>query len=228
LPEFLLWYDINAHRLKANSVKPFNIPMGSNSEYGTVVRDFKFTGKLPSDITSIAYMVNSNAAGVSESSIAPYVSFMYSANTIKRSGAHESIDVLITEEELATLRANYKKTHELYVKELLEARTKFGANPKDLESRTALAQALRKYIQYPRPKITQSSQLLAPVIPFDVEFTIDGINGFRYGDIIQFSGLPSRYRTNAVFPVIGVTHAVSNDGTWTTAVRCIMRSAIED
>jgi hypothetical protein len=65
------------------------------------------------------------------------------------------------------------------------------------------------------------------VIPFDVEFTIDGINGFRYGDILSFTALPSRYTTNAVFPIVGVKQSVNSEGQWTTTIRCIMRPKID-
>ena len=87
--------------------------------------------------------------------------------------------------------------------------------------------ALQKYIQYPSPDIQLSSEIAAPTIPFEVEFTIDGINGFRYGDVLTFDGLPDRYKKNAVFCVISVTHTVGTDGQWTTTVRCIMRPKID-
>jgi len=89
-----------------------------------------------------------------------------------------------------------------------------------------LRNALRKYIQYPTDKIQQSNKLAAPIFPFDVSFTIDGINGFRYGDVLQFEGLPIRYRINTVFSVINVTHTIGSNGIWTTNVRCIMRPKI--
>ena len=69
-------------------------------------------------------------------------------------------------------------------------------------------------------------QLKAPVIPFDCSFTIDGINGFKYGDVLQFDGLPKRYTANTVYSIVSTTHTVSTNGEWTTQIRCIMRPKI--
>ena len=78
----------------------------------------------------------------------------------------------------------------------------------------------------PTADIQKSQQITAPIFPFTAEFTIDGINGLRYGDVLTFEALPLKYRVNTVFSVISVTHNVSNTGEWTTAVKCIMRPSI--
>ena len=227
--EYLIYYDCNATKFpNTNPVIPFNIPMAANSEYGTVVRDFKFSGKLPQDASNLAYVVSSDPAKVSESDVAPFIAYMYSANTINRSGAHESIDTVITQAELDNIKKTYKETHEKAVTQLKAAKEKFGTDPKNTEFQSELRQCLTKYIQFPSPSIVQTNQLIAPVIPFDVEFTIDGINGFRYGDILAFTALPSRYTTNAVFPIVGVKQSVNSEGQWTTTIRCIMRPKIEE
>ncbi len=67
----------------------------------------------------------------------------------------------------------------------------------------------------------------APIFPFVADFEIDGINGIRYGDVLQFDALPKRYTTNTVFSVIGVNHTVSVDGQWKTSIKTIMRPSIE-
>ena len=94
------------------------------------------------------------------------------------------------------------------------------------EKITKLYKALADYIKIPTPEITKSQQVTAPIFPFTTEFTIDGINGFRYGDVLTFDALPKKYRVNTVFSVIGVSHTVSADGQWTTNVKCIMRPSI--
>jgi hypothetical protein len=227
--EFLVYYDCNATKFpNANPVIPFNIPMGANSEFGTIVRDFKFSGKLPQDAANLAYVVSSDPSKVSESDVAPFIAYMYSANTINRSGAHESIDTVITQAEFDNIKKTYKETHEKAVTQLKAAKEKFGTDPQNSEFQSELRQCLTKYIQFPSPSIVQTNQLIAPVIPFDVEFTIDGINGFRYGDILSFTALPSRYTTNAVFPIVGVKQSVNSEGQWTTTIRCIMRPKIEE
>ena len=84
-----------------------------------------------------------------------------------------------------------------------------------------------QYIKYPTDDIRVSNLLATPMFPFTADFSIDGINGFRYGDVLQFDALPERYKTNAVFSIINVTHNVTVDGEWTTNVKCIMRPNIE-
>ena len=102
----------------------------------------------------------------------------------------------------------------------------YSWNIKDRSGVSALYKALSDYIKMPTDNIQKSQQITAPIFPFTAEFTIDGINGLRYGDVLTFDALPLKYRVNTVFSVISVTHNVSNTGEWTTAVKCIMRPSI--
>jgi hypothetical protein len=201
--------------------------MFANHKNGTVIRDFKFSAKLPSDASSLAYVVNQDPSEIAESDIAPYVAFMYTANTIERTGPNEVISNGITQEDLDNINKIYKDSHTKFLKQYQDALVNFGNKPTLLESRTTLRDALEKHLQYPTLTIKQSNQLNAPVIPFDVEFTIDGVNGFRYGDVLTFDALPTRYKRNAVFSIVSIVHTVGSDGQWTTTVRCIMRPAID-
>ena len=226
LPEFLVYYDAKFTDLSAK-VEPYSVPMFSNHPNGTVVRDFKFSGKLPSDVSSLAYVISNDPSELSESDIAPFVSYMYSANTITRSGSYEAISNIITQEQLDEIKQKYKEAHERYITALKDAKTAFGNDLTNPEKQAAINQALTKYLQYPTPSIQETNQLTAPVIPFEAEFTIDGVNGFRYGDVVTFDGLPTRYKQNAVFSIMGITHTVGTDGQWTTTCRCIMRPNID-
>lgn len=226
IPNCLLFYDVNKVSFDTK-VEPYAVPMFANHKYGTVIRDFKFSAKLPSDASSLAYVVNQDPSEIAESDIAPYVAFMYTANTIERTGPNEVISNGITQEDLNKINEIYKDSHKKFLKQYQEALVNFGNKPTLLESRTTLRDALEKHLQYPTLTIKQSNQLNAPVIPFDVEFTIDGVNGFRYGDVLTFDALPTRYKRNAVFSIVSIVHTVGSDGQWTTTVRCIMRPAID-
>ena len=148
---------------------------------------------------------------------------MYSANTVTRSGRDEAIGNIITDETLLKIEADYKKRHTDYKDELNEiALLNYGKDPND-DTQKALHTSIKNYIQYPTETIRDTNQFKAPVIPFDVSFTIEGINGFRYGDVLQFKGLPDRYTINTVFSIIGINHSVSTQGEWNTEIRCIMR-----
>ena len=65
-------------------------------------------------------------------------------------------------------------------------------------------------------------------VPFPLEFeaTMDGVEGFQFGDTITTSYLPSRYKTagaaKVVFTVTKYEHEISNND-WTTTVTAIMR-----
>ena len=89
-----------------------------------------------------------------------------------------------------------------------------------------MATALINYIKHPSPKLRESGQNIAPLMPFTTDFTIDGINGLYYGNVLMFSGLPTKYTVNTVFSIIGITHTVTADGLWTAAIKCMMRPKI--
>jgi hypothetical protein len=61
----------------------------------------------------------------------------------------------------------------------------------------------------------------------DLEFTIDGINGFKFGDVLNFDGLPKRYTDAFVFTVLGISHSVQTNGNWTTKIKCNPRVRIK-
>jgi hypothetical protein len=226
----LLFYDANKvlNEKTADDVKPYPVPMFANDTRGTIVRDFKFSTKLPDSVKNLSYVLNQDPDKISEQDIAPYMNFMYLSNKVVRTtNSIGNITDTINPDAsniAQTLANKYRDTYLKYQKQLQDAKEDFAKNPSS--NQDALRNALRKYIQYPSDEIEQSNKLAAPIFPFDVSFTIDGINGFRYGDVLQFEGLPVRYRLNTVFSVINVTHTIGSDGIWTTNVRCIMRPKI--
>ena len=225
--ECLLYYDSKKVKDPLNNtpVIPYSVPMFANHPAGTIVREFSFSGKLPSDAANLSYALNQDISEVSESDIAPFLSYMYSANTVERTGPNETIGNLITPEQLEDIKLKYRETHLKYIDELFAAKIKFGNSP-NKDNRISLRDVLKKHIQYPTDDIILSNQTAAPTIPFTTSFTIDGINGFRYGDVLMFDGLPDRYKNNVVFSVLKINHTVSTNGEWKTQIDCIMRPNI--
>lgn len=224
VPEILYFRDANWIGSPESILQKqaYEVPMFANHPTGSIVRDFKFSAKLPSNVQSLMYTLNSSQ-NVSEEQIAPYIRFMYNNAAVSRNGNVET-STYGSKEIVEKLATEYVTLHNKYVNALFEARKEFGQNFSSDEKRVALANALTKYIQYPKPTIEESCVGgIAPVFPFDVEFTIDGINGLRYGDILDFPGLPEKYKTQTTFTIKGITHAVSNSGEWTTRISCIMR-----
>ena len=191
-------------------VTPYSVPMFANHPFGTIVREFSLKARLPENAKNLSYVLNSGD-DISEEDIAPYMNYMYNAKD------PDTVNALI---------ANYKKKHNTNLANLEATRVALGLAPMIPENSQAMYKVLTTYVKYPTDDITKSQQITAPIFPFDAEFTIDGISGFRYGDVLQFEALPTKYRANTVFSIIGITHTVGSDGSWTTLVRCIMRPSL--
>lgn len=228
----LMYYDSHCVFTENNkNVRPYNIPMFANDINGTIVRKFSFSAKIPDSVKNLSFVLNQNPEEISELDLAPYMNFMYNSSNVIRTNNNDGTVTEIqnpdAEKLLNKLKQQYKDKHNKYRKDLETSKENFGKDPKSITSLNELKQALTKYIQYPTDVLTNTNQLTAPIFPFDADITIDGINGFRYGDVIQFNALPARYRTNVVFCIINVTHTVDNNGDWQTKLKCIMRPKFE-
>ena len=208
IPEAVLYADAESIRLQ--EIKPYKIPMFANDPRGTIVRDFQFSAKLPSSVKNLSYVLN-QGTDISTEKIAPYMNFMFNADNV---------------DTMNTIIKNYETTHFKAITELKLAQKRYGLEPQDSDRRKELRNTTSEYLKYPTPDVRKSQQLTAPIFPFDASFTIDGINGLRYGDVLEFSGLPKKYTVNTVFSIIGINHTVSSEGSWTTKVTCIMRPNI--
>jgi len=194
-----------------SKVIAFSVPMFANHPHGTIVEDFQFSAKLPESAKNLSYVLNSNA-NISEEDIAPYLNFMYNGKNV------DAVNKIL---------AQYNAQHVDAAQKLRDAKQKFGRSPNVPTVQAELSLALKRYIQYPTSDIKNSNLLTAPLFPFTVNFTISGINGFRYGDVLTFDGLPEKYRVNTVFSIISISHTVSNTGEWKTQITCIQRPSIE-
>ena len=210
-PSKLMLSDSKYLKSTNETVIPYSVPMFANHPHGSVVREFSFAAKLPESVKNLSYVLN-QGDNVTEEQIAPYMNFMYNAKNATE-----------INKALATYRVKFTEN----IKRLTQAKRNYGLSPGITERRQALYKAVTDYIKFPTDDIKSSQQITAPIFPFEVEFTIDGINGLRYGDVLTFEALPSKYRINTVFSVIGITHTVSTEGDWTTKVKCIMRPSIE-
>jgi hypothetical protein len=209
----LKYYDSNyiGQEDVQKDVEPFSVPMFANHSNGTIVRDFKLSAKLPGRAKQLAYVLN-EGTDISQSDIAPFLSYMYS-NKDK-------------EENVKKLFQTYLNTHHKYLTLLTDAKEDYSHNPTSYKKKNSLRLALQKYLQYPTEEIDKSNLLNTPIFPYDASITIDGVNGFRYGDVLQFNALPYRYRTQTVFSIINISHTVGSSGLWTTELTCIMRPKV--
>lgn len=220
---FLMWN--NTKYIVQPGPQPYYVPMTSNDPYGSVVRDFQFSGKLPSDASHLAYALNQDLTSLSESEIAPFVSYLYAQDS-NDSYRDPNLTAVLKKYEVGTTKSKldekYLEAHTQAIAKMTGSLQTYAEDSSDVNS-AALNVALTNYIKYPLDNFIATSNIAAPIIPFDTSFTIDGINGFKYGDVVAFKVLPTRYVSNTVFSVINVTHTISNEGVWTTVIRSIMR-----
>ena len=227
VPDMLLYYNTNyvgnKENIKEIGVNPYLIPMSSKSSLesipnenksviGSIVTDAKISSKLPDNMKSLAFVLN-EGSDISKSQISPFVTYMY---------ADGSADEPNTQR--GRIAKNYTKKHLEVMKELREAKALLSNDFLDNPSIGRLRDILYKYNQYPTKSIKDTNTLNAPVFIFDAEITIEGIQGFRIGDVVQLPVLPTRYRTQAVFSVIGITHNVDSAGVWRTKLKLVMRA----
>ena len=205
----LLFYDKNRVDLTTN-VEPFEIPMWANNPNGTIVQDFKITTKIPDNVKNLAYVLNQGADEVADSELAPYLNVMYTDD----------------DDTKAKLQQRYRILYQDRLNKLNSAKADFANDPLSIERVNSLQAALVKHLEYPTDDIKNTNQLTAPIFPYEVEFTVPGINGFRYGDVLQFPGIPTRYKEGHVFVIIRIVHTVDSAGTWTTKFNCIMRPKV--
>jgi hypothetical protein len=208
----LLFYDANfaGAANKQQEVVPFSVPMFANHENGTIVREFSIKAKLPGSAKSLAFVLN-DGTDVSEAKIAPFLQFMYQD------------DLTSTNNAVKDMIKDHAEKHIQYLEELNNNKIELSNRPYDATLQGKLKAALIKYIQYPKERISESVLLGSPQFPYEVTFTIDGVAGFRYGDVLTFEGIPKRYRNNTVFSIKDIQHNVDTTGMWTTKISCIMR-----
>jgi len=189
-------------------VTEYTIPMTTT---GTIVHDFQLKASLPDNVSSLSYVLNQDPSRITTQDIGPYINYMYNSN--------DPTKVAEAEQLHANKHAEFKSA-------LTSAKSKFAATMVDTNLQAALDLAQKNYLSRPTPLLKDDIQRIAPIIPFDITFTIDGIHGFRYGDVLTFDVLPKKYKVNTVFSIVGVNHQVSQDSIWTTEIRCIMRPKV--
>ena len=192
-----------------NGVREYTIPM---STAGTVVHDFQLKASLPDNVSSLSYVLNQDPERITTEDIGPYINYMYNSDDPTKVTAAQEL---------------HAKLHNEFKDKLQLAKIQFGESISDTNLQEALDLAQKNYLARPTPNLKEDIQKIAPIIPFDITFTIDGIHGFRYGDVLTFDVLPKKYKINTVFSIVGVNHQISQDSTWTTEIRCIMRPKVD-
>ena len=208
LPNALLYYDTNyLGNLEQDAA--FTIPVFSRAGQGTIVRDFKLDLELPAAYKTSLLGFGGLKAPTKNTSYNPW---LFSD----------------TEEARAKSAEEYKQFHTENLTVLKQSKLQVGKNLDATERQNSLQKALVGYIAYPTSKITDTTKFQRPIWPLNLEFTIDGINGFKYGDVLFFAGLPERYNKQFVFCIKKIKHTISDSGEWTTTISCWSRTRIQE
>lgn len=204
-PSTLLFYDQNYFGPDLQ-IAEFEIPVFSSKSQGTVVRDIKLSYDVPDKYKNLLFGFRSQA--VSPTKVASYNPYLISNSSKAR------------EEE----QEKWKENHEKSLTQLADAKSELTKDIYDKSYIDNLQNALELYVKYSEPSLQESIDQQKPRWLYTLEFTVDGINGFKFGDVLQFRGLPKKYNQDYVFIVDKITHQIDATGQWTTTLNCGTRA----
>jgi hypothetical protein len=202
----MLYYDTQLVSPDA-VVQEFTLPVFANITGATVVRSFTLTSNVPNSIKNMVFGIDSAKTGTQQ--MTAYNPYVFGDSETRQRLAEE-----------------WKINHTAALKDLSDKKYIFAQRPTDSANLDSLQKALEKYITWFTPDINESIKLNKSIFPMDLEFEIDGINGFKFGDVLNFAGLPRRYTDSFVFTVLGIMHSVSDTGEWVTSIKCNPRVRI--
>lgn len=101
------------------------------------------------------------------------------------------------------------------------------AYPLNYDSNGALADDLKKqYITRVNHSTIESDQsdwiIQKPIIPIDLDLTIDGIGGLVPGNLFKIDFLPEIYRKYTYFIIMSINHSITTSG-WSTSMNAKMK-----
>jgi len=205
LPNILIYYDQN-YLGPNKAVSEFEIPAYSSKTEGTVIRDLKLSYDIPEKDRNIIFGFRSS--DISTSKMSAYNPYLIS----------QSPDQKIKQEN------EWMKQHAQSVFVLENAKSDLTTDINDQDLVYKLQDALKGYVKYSKPKLKDSLSTEKPRWLYKLEFTVDGINGFRFGDVFQFRGLPVRNKSSYVFCIDKIVHTVNATGEWTTNISATSRA----
>jgi len=206
----LIYYDTNYVTTGNAPALEFVLPVFATKTGASVVREFSLTSNVPNSVKNMVFGIDSNKTGTQR--VTTYNPYIY-ANAETR----------------IQLAKDWEFEHSQAVYNLAIKKEEIAKKPeKDDQIIKDLKQILEKYVTYFTDDIVKSIGNNKSIFPMDLEFTIDGINGFKFGDVLNFNGLPKRYTDSFVFTVLGIEHTVSTEGEWTTKIKCNPRIRIKE
>lgn len=206
IEDALLYTDANYLDL-TTSVQEFSIPAFPGLTGRSAIKSFTLTTNVPTSVKNMIFGINSLQTGTQKQ--VAFSSYIYADEATRKQ-----------------LENTWRTTYGTTKLDLAIAKNDVGLKPVDQPAIEKLRDALAMYVTYFTDDIKQSLNYTKAIFPMNLEFSIDGINGLKYGDVLQFDGIPKRYIDAFVFMIVGITHTIDTAGTWTTAVTCNPRVRI--
>lgn len=203
----VLLYTDSFYTKTTTNIFEYTLPAFATKNGGSVVREFTLTSNVPNSVKNMIFGIDSWNTGVQKQTA--YNPYIYA-----------------DEEGRTKLRNEWADHHKTALIELGDKKYDYVLKPDVPETIDKLKTALTNYVSYFHENIEDTINQSKSIFPMDLEFTIDGINGFKYGDVLNFAGLPKRYTDSFVFTILGITHNVKTSGEWTTTIKCNPRVRI--
>ena len=233
-------------------IQPVVIPAISEN---SICRSMSLSAKIPSELTSAASVAaNSGAGSVNSAGIKPFTKFNTKIikKDLEEQPTDEVQKIVDkTKEEIKVLNDKLKD-FDAYVamqkNEDPEDRIDYSGDIKEIKEQIAVLdknlKAASNALASPLELIGSrgpSTEFIADaqaylksvgsdkdysvVYPLDFSFTIDGINGIKFGDAVTSNYMPAVYRDNSTrcaFTVLNVSHEIAG-GDWTTSCTTVFR-----
>jgi hypothetical protein len=203
-----LIYTDSFYTKTVTNIFEFTLPVFATKTGASVVREFSLTSNVPNSVKNMIFGVESWDTGTQKQTA--YNPYIYADG-----------------EQREKLQQQWATKHNSALLDLGDKKYDYVLKPDVLEVIEKLQKALEAYISFYYENIEDSIEQAKSIFPMDLEFTIDGINGFKFGDVLNFDGLPKRYTDAFVFTVLGISHNVQTTGNWTTKIKCNPRVRIK-
>lgn len=192
-----------------DNINPFLIKMMTK---GSVVRAMSIESKVPDAVaTEVATFTRSGLS--------------YGDNETGNSITPAESKVVIAEllNELLNLNKSYLNNLG-DSQERITSRNKFNASVRDIYKKLfSIQQSLTLNIDGSLGTINNILDLKTAVFPIYLKLTLDGINGFLYGNAITTNWLPKQYRDSRIYwTVTKIRHRIENND-WITELEAIYR-----
>jgi len=194
----------------ADTIRPFEIPMMTK---GSIVRSMSIESKVPDAIvTEVATLTR---AGLS-----------YGENT-----SEDSLDIDKEEVDMRDLLDELKTLNDRWINVISSDGARNSSSTKKWNEK--IKSIYRKMASIQQTVTLNSDggflskynifNLKTAVFPIYLKLTLDGINGFLYGNAIKTNWLPKQYRDSRIYwTVTKIRHMIQNND-WTTELEAIYR-----